>query len=153
MLKIRPGQKKDAQGIFALINELAEYENAPHEVTLTLTQFELDGWGATPKFRTLVAEQYSEIVGFVLFYPRYSTWKGPTMYLEDFVVKESLRKEGIGEKLFYALKNLAKAEKANRLEWQVLDWNTPAINFYKKHGSRLDESWVNAKFTFEDLQG
>jgi GNAT superfamily N-acetyltransferase len=152
MLKIRKGLDSDAEVIFELINELAVYENAPDEVTLSLEEFKNDGWGELPKFRTLVAELNSTVLGFALFYSRYSTWKGTTIFLEDFVVKESFRKNGIGQELFLALKELAKEENAGRLEWQVLDWNTPAINFYKKHGSRLDETWLNAKFTFEDLQ-
>ena len=149
---IEIGTKQHAEAIFQLIHELAEYENAPNEVTLSFQDFVNDGWGPQPRFETLIALVEGKVVGFMLFYPRYSTWKGPTLYLEDFVIKSHYRKMGIGTQLFKVLKRIAHERNVARLEWQVLDWNSIAIEFYKKHKARIDEEWLNVQFTKEDLK-
>ncbi len=138
-------------GVLALISELAVYEHAANEVNITVEQLEKDGFGECSFFRCFVAEDGNEIVGMALYYYRYSTWKGKTIYLEDLVVKQDRRRQGIGARLFETLAKEAKNIGAKRMEWQVLDWNEPAINFYKKYGAILDKEWVNCKFTRQQL--
>lgn len=149
--KIRKGHAADCEGVMALIKELAEYEKAPNEVTLTLEQLREDGFGATPKYSLYVAEQEGEIVGIALYYFKYSTWKGQCLYLEDLVVKETLRRQRIGKALFEAVALVAKELQVPRFEWQVLEWNIPAIEFYKKYDANLDGEWLNCKLTAAQL--
>ncbi|MGB0887687.1 MAG: GNAT family N-acetyltransferase, partial [Vicingaceae bacterium] len=129
---IRKATKNDLPQVLDLINELALYENAPEEVTITLKELEKDGFGEHPIYWILLAENENEILGMSFYYIRYSTWKGKTLYLEDLVVKEKYRGNKIGEALFEATIKAAKEMKAKLMTWQVLDWNEPAINFYKK---------------------
>ena len=145
LLKIRPATKDDMESVHALICELAKYEKAEDQVTNTVEQLKRDGFGEHKVFDCLVADLNGEVVGFALFYTSYSTWKGTCLYLEDFLVTEKLRRKGIGEKLFNAVLEIAKQRKAKRFEWQVLDWNQPAIEFYKKFNATLDPEWVNGK--------
>ena len=136
-----------------LIDELAEYEKAPQEVTVTLDHFIESGFGDHPVYWAFVATVPQEngkehIVAFALYYIRYSTWKGQRMYLEDFLVTEKLRGQGIGKKLFDQLVIEAKKKNFNGIVWQVLEWNEPAINFYKKYAANFDAEWVNCSINF-----
>lgn len=140
---IRRAVKTDCERILELIHELAVFEKAPDEVTVTLPHFEESGFGAAPVWWAFVAEQDGIVHGFALYYIRYSTWKGQRMYLEDLLVTEQLRGQGIGTQLFDELVREAKAKKLNGIVWQVLDWNEPAIRFYKKLNASFDAEWVN----------
>ncbi len=149
---IRKGTKEDIPGVLALIKELAEYEKAPNEVVITVEQLKEDGFGENPIYGLFVAELDEKIVGIALYYWKYSTWKGKCLFLEDIIVTESLRGQKIGAKLFEEVVKVAKQAKVKRLEWQVLNWNEPAINFYKKYNAHLDDEWLNGKLVFEQLQ-
>jgi len=122
---------------------LAIYEKAPDEVTVTLQHFEESGFGKQPVWWAFVAEVEDVVVGFALYYIRYSTWKGQRMYLEDIVVTESMRGKGLGSALFERLLEEMREKKLNGIVWQVLDWNESAINFYKKYNASFDYEWVN----------
>lgn len=126
-----------------LIKELAVYEKEPDAVTVTLAHFEESGFGKNPVWWAFVAEENGIIQGFALYYIRYSTWKGQAMYLEDIIVTESMRGKRIGKLLFDQLIEEAKEKKMHRIVWQVLEWNEPAINFYKKYNSDFDKEWIN----------
>jgi GNAT superfamily N-acetyltransferase len=148
---IRKAVREDCPRLLELVRELAIYEKAPDEVTVTLEHFIESGFGEKPVWWAFVATvpvpgqpENRIIAGFALYYIRYSTWKGQTMYLEDILVTESLRGQGIGQKLFDRLLIEAKTLGFKRMTWQVLDWNEPAINFYKRQGARLDPEWLNA---------
>ena len=145
---IRDAVRKDVPSMFELIKELALYENAPEQVTNTVEQMYLDGFGENPSFGTIVSEVNGEIVGMALFYYRYSTWKGKRLYLEDLIVSETMRGQGLGEKLLDATIKKARQTACTGLMWQVLDWNEPAINFYRKFGARFDEEWINVHIDF-----
>jgi GNAT superfamily N-acetyltransferase len=142
-IKIRRAVKEDCPRLMELINELAEYERAPQEVTVTLEHFQESCFGKSPVCWSFVAEEDGKIVGFALYYIRYSTWKGQAMYLEDILVTQEMRGKGIGKLLMDRLIDEAKEKKWNRIIWQVLDWNEPAINFYKKYNANFDDEWVN----------
>ncbi|HEY8403557.1 MAG TPA: GNAT family N-acetyltransferase [Flavobacteriales bacterium] len=144
---IRKGQPGDIPQVLDLIKELAEYERALHEVTNTAEQMLEDGFGDQPAYGLFVAEMDGKIVGIALHYIRYSTWKGKMLYLEDIVVKESMRGQRIGAKLFEACLQLVKEKDYAGLVWQVLDWNEPAINFYKKYDAELDGEWINGRIS------
>ena len=140
---IRKANRGDCPRILALIIELAEYEKAPNEVTVSLEHFEESGFGNNPVWWAFVAELDGVVQGFALYYIRYSTWKGQRMYLEDLLVTEALRGKGMGMQLFTQLVEEAKEKKLHGIVWQVLDWNEPAINFYKKLNASFDAEWVN----------
>ena len=141
---IRKAVKDDCKRLMELIHQLAVYEKAPDELTATLEHFEESGFGEKPVWWALVAEADGIVQGFALYYVRYSTWKGQRMYLEDFLVNEEVRGHGIGKLLFDKLIEEAKQKKFNGIVWQVLDWNEPAINFYKKYdGVNFNSEWVN----------
>ena len=142
-ITIRKTVKQDCKPLLDLIYELAVYEKAPHEMTVTLEHFEESGFGANPVWWGFVAEENNMIIGFVLYYIRYSTWKGQRMYLEDFLVTEKARGKGVGKLLFDRLIEEAKEKKFNGIVWQVLDWNEPAINFYKKYNAKIEGEWLN----------
>jgi ribosomal protein S18 acetylase RimI-like enzyme len=143
MINIRRAEQKDCKRLLELVRELATYEKAPNEVTVTLDHFEESGFGEKPVWWAFVAEEENIIQGFALYYIRYSTWKGQRMYLEDIIVTEEARGKGIGNLLFDALIEEAKEKKFKGIVWQVLDWNEPAINFYKKYNAKFDSEWVN----------
>jgi GNAT superfamily N-acetyltransferase len=140
---IRKAVKEDCSRILQLIHELALFERAPHEVTVTQEHFEESGFGRQPVWWAFVAELDGVVHGFALYYIRYSTWKGQRMYLEDLLVTEKLRGKGIGTLLFDELIKEAKEKNLNGIVWQVLEWNEPAIKFYKKLNASFDAEWVN----------
>ncbi len=145
---IRRAEKKDCARLLQLIQELADYEKAPQEVTVTLEHFEESGFGANPVWWAFVAEIDGNVEGFALYYIRYSTWKGQCLYLEDFLVTEKLRGQGAGKLLFDRIIQEAKDKGYTRMVWQVLDWNEPAINFYNKYNATLDGGWINGILDF-----
>src|SRR5438105_3517698 len=135
---IRKGEKNDLPGVLALIHELAEFEQAPDAVTNTVADMEVDGFGENPVFGFHVAEAEGKVVGIALYFVKYSTWKGKGLYLDDIVVTEKYRSQGIGKKLFDEYVKEAKLAGAKQLHWQVLDWNVRAIEFYKKLNARIE---------------
>ena len=144
---IRQGKKEDLKEVLCLIKELAEYENALFEVEITVQELERDGFGEKPYFGFLVAEKNSTIVGLSFYWIRYSTWKGKFLFLEDFIVKKEFRRNDIGSKLFYETLRICEKMKCKGMCWQVLDWNKPAINFYKKYNASISSEWLNGKLT------
>jgi GNAT superfamily N-acetyltransferase len=142
-IKIRRAVAEDCERLMDLIRELAIYEKAPQEVTVTLEHFIDSGFGANPVWWAFVAEVDGMVEGFALYYIRYSTWKGQRMYLEDILVTEKMRGMGLGKLLFERLIEEAKEKKLGGIIWQVLDWNEPAINFYKKYQAHFDGEWIN----------
>jgi GNAT superfamily N-acetyltransferase len=142
-IKIRRAVKEDCARLMELVNELALYEKAPEEVTVTQEHFEESGFGANPVWWAFVAEVDGKVEGFAMWYVRYSTWKGQRMYLEDLLVTDKMRGKGLGKLLFDRLIVEAREKKFNGMVWQVLDWNEPAINFYKKYDARFDSGWIN----------
>lgn len=141
---IRKAASADCPQMLELIKELAAYEKAPDQVTVSMEEFVTAGFGDRPIWEAFVAEVESRIVGLSLFYIRYSTWKGRRLYLEDIVVTEEMRGKGIGTLLFEATWKLCRNRGYNGMVWQVLDWNEPAINFYRKYGAAFDTAWWNA---------
>ncbi|MDG1477669.1 MAG: GNAT family N-acetyltransferase [Vicingaceae bacterium] len=146
---IRKATKNDLPEVLNLVKELALYENAPEEVTIKLKDLEDDGFGENPLYWIIIAEQETEIIGMSFYYIRYSTWKGKCLYLEDLIVKEKYRGYKIGEALFEETIKTAKQINAKQMNWQVLDWNEPAINFYKKFNAEMDPEWINGKIRFK----
>jgi GNAT superfamily N-acetyltransferase len=142
-ITIRRAVKEDCARLMELVRELADYEKAPEEVTVTLDHFIESGFGVNPVWWAFVAEADGVIHGFALYYIRYSTWKGQALYLEDFLVTNALRGKGTGKLLFDRLIEEAKEKGLKRIVWQVLDWNEPAINFYKKYNANFDAGWMN----------
>lgn len=144
MFKIRDARPEDCPAIYELISELALFERAPEKVTNTPENLLRDGFGEQPLYICFVAETDAEVVGISFCYIRYSTWVGKVLYLEDLLVTERHRGKGIGTALFEHTRNYAANNGFKRVAWQVLDWNTPAIDFYRKAGAELDAEWVNA---------
>jgi GNAT superfamily N-acetyltransferase len=147
-ITIRKAVRTDCARMMELIHELAVYEKAPDEVTVSLAHFEESGFGANPVWWAFVAEVQGVVIGMALYYVRYSTWKGQRMYLEDILVTETMRGQKIGSLLFDALIVEAKEKGFNGMNWQVLEWNEPAINFYKKYKANFDPEWVNCSIVF-----
>ena len=148
----RKATKSDIPEILSLIQELATYEKAPNEVTITASDLETDGFGAQPLFEAILAEMDGIVVGMAFYFISYSTWKGKCLFLEDIIVKLEYRKKGIGTILFDKVIEKAKETGAKRLQWQVLEWNKPAIEFYKKYDANFDPEWLNCKLTEEQIR-
>lgn len=149
---LRRGQETDLPRVLALIQELAAYEREPDAVTNTLDMMRHDGFGPTPIFGFFVLESGDDLIGLALFYTAYSTWKGRMLYLEDLVVTEAARRGGYGRLLFDAVVAEAQRTGAQRMKWQVLDWNEPAIAFYKKLGATIESEWLNGNLSAEELR-
>jgi len=152
MITIRKGIREDLPRVLELIRELAEFEHAAHEVSNTVSRMEEDGFGANPVYGFFVAEKDNIIQGLSLYYYRYSTWKGKRLYLEDIVVTESQRGKGIGKMLFDTTMKLAIDDGCTGMMWQVLEWNKPAINFYKKYNAHLDGEWINCNLESSQIR-
>lgn len=146
---IRKAEKKDVKSLLNLVRELAVYEHCPNEVEVSEEEMEEAGFGENKVFDSFVAEAGNKVIGMAIFYTGYSTWKGKTLYLEDFLVTESWRRKGIGKLLFDRVIDEAKERKVRRMDWQVLEWNEPAINFYRKYECLLDEEWWNGRIKFD----
>lgn len=148
MFDIRVAKSGDEVAILGLIKELALYEKAPEQVTNTVEQLRIDLF-EDKICSAIVAEENHEIIGFALYYISYSTWKGRCLYLEDFYVQEHKRQLGLGTLLFEEIVEIAKRLNVKRMDWQVLEWNQPAISFYEKHKAILDPEWINGRFFFD----
>jgi GNAT superfamily N-acetyltransferase len=140
-MNIRKGNPEDMKAVLGLIQELAEFEKEPNAVLITVDDLIRDGFSETPLFHVFVAELDSEIVGIALYYYRYSTWKGKTIHLEDLVVKEKMRGTGLGYALYSEIIKQGQKDNVRRIEWNVLDWNTPAVQFYEKSGAKVLDDW------------
>ena len=150
-INIRIAKKEDCPRLLELVHELALFERAPEEVTVTLQEFVDAGFGEKPVWKAFVAEVDDVIVAFAIYYVRYSTWKGCRMYLEDLIVTEDMRGKGIGKLLFDRLIAEAKELGFTGMVWQVLDWNEPAIKFYKKYEANIEAGWLNGALSREQL--
>ena len=153
MIKLRREVKEDCKRLLELVHELATYEKAPDEVTISLEHFTESGFGTNPVWWAYVATNTTGsgeeiIVGLALYYIRFSTWKGQSLYLEDLIVTEEMRGRGIGQLLFEVMIEECKIKGFKRMCWQVLDWNEPAINFYKKYNASFDGEWMNGVIDF-----
>lgn len=142
---IRNAEADDMSAVHDLIRELAIYENEEHQLINTVDDLINDGFGSDPVFECIVATHKNKVIGFALFYTSYSTWRGRCLFLEDFLVTESWRRKGVGKLLFDRVFEIAKQRNVGRFEWQVLDWNKPAINFYEKYETIFDAEWINCK--------
>ncbi|MNF22952.1 Acetyltransferase (GNAT) family protein [compost metagenome] len=159
-MNIRKGTPEDMQAVLGLIKELAEFEKEPDAVLVTVDDLVRDGFGPNPLFHVFVAEvdndqndseATKEIVGIALYYYRFSTWKGKTIHLEDLVVKDKMRGSGLGYALYSEIIKQGKKDKVRRIEWNVLDWNTPAIEFYEKSGAVVLDDWKVAQMSEEAI--
>jgi GNAT superfamily N-acetyltransferase len=148
---IRKGKPEDMQAVLELIQELAHFEKEPNAVLVTVDDLIRDGFGQNPLFHVFVAEVENEVVGIALYYYRYSTWKGKTIHLEDLVVKDKMRGTGLGYALYSEIIKQGKKDKVRRIEWNVLDWNTPAIEFYEKSGAKILDDWRVAQMSEEAI--
>lgn len=146
---IRTAAVEDCPTMMELIHELALYEHAPEEVTVSMDEFVDAGFGPQPTWGAFVAEHEGQIIGMSLYYIRYSTWKGRRLYLEDLIVTEEFRGKGAGKLLLDRTIAFAKEKKYSGMMWQVLDWNEPAINFYKKYGADFDGGWINVNLNLQ----
>lgn len=149
---IRKATKEDAAAMYHLIKELAEFENAPNEVSNTARQLAEDGFREHPLFHAHVAETDGKIVGMALYYIAYSTWKGKYVYLDDLIVTEAFRRHRVGKRLFDACLQFAHEQQANQLRWHVLNWNTSAIKFYEKYRCSFDSEWITCKLTGQQIK-
>ena len=149
---IRKAEKKDSLAILNLIKELALFEKEPESVKLKLSDIENDGFGTKPLFECIVAEINERIIGMAIYYPRYSTWNGPTIHLEDLIVSEQYKGKGIGTQLYSNFIKMAFNSGVKRVEWNVLDWNSPAINFYKKSGAKVLDDWRSVQMHRSEMK-
>lgn len=145
---IRKGTKQDIPRTLELVKELALFEKEPEQVITNVEQMLKDGFGEKPVYRLLVADVDEMVQGIAIYFIKYSTWKGKGIYLDDIIVQEKFRGMGIGKKLFNEVMEECKRENCRQLHWQVLDWNEPAINFYKKYNATFDKGWINCKINF-----
>jgi GNAT superfamily N-acetyltransferase len=148
---IREGQKQDVKAVLDLITELAVFEKEPDAVEITVEDLLKDGFSDNPKFKLFVAEENAVVIGIALFYERYSTWKGKSIHLEDLMVTQSKRKIGAGKALYTAVLKYAHDHDFNRVAWEVIDWNTNAINFYKSTGATYLSDWSVVQMNKENL--
>lgn len=151
MITVRKAEPKDFEVIYSLIHELAVFEQAPDEPSNPLKRFIEEGTCKNPRFHIIVAEQNNDIAGMALYYFGYSSWKGSMLYLDDLIVHENYRRQGIGKLLMDELIKIAKEDKINQLRWHVLDWNESAINFYKNYPGSFDKTWITVKIEKDDL--
>ena len=151
-INVRKGKKEDLTDVLFMIKELAEYENSLHEVEITIEQLQKDGFGNKPYFSFLIASIEGKAIGFSFYFIRYSTWKGKFLFLEDFYIKEEYRNKGVGSILFQETINLCKELEVNGMMWQGLDWNTSAIDFYKKFNSNVSSDWLTGKLTKDQIK-
>ncbi len=149
---IRIGTVNDLPQVLNLIKDLAAFENEPYEVEVTIAEMQNWGFGKDKIFDFFVIEIDNKIIGLALYYFKYSTWKGKCLFLEDIIVKENVRNKGYGKKLFNAVVEVAKNTGVKRMEWQVLDWNKNAIEFYNKYQANLDSKWLNCKLNYSQIQ-
>ena len=147
-IHIREARKEDVKRIYHLIKALAIFEKEENAVKISQQELLEDGFGSNPSYKCIVAEFENEVIGFALYYIRYSTWNGKTVYLEDFLVDEKWRSKGIGKLLFDQMLALSKRMKVRQMSWQVLDWNEGAIRFYKKYKADIFEGWLNGRILF-----
>lgn len=152
MTSIRKATVNDIPFILQMIRALAEYEKEPQEVTISESQLQKDGFGDSPLYQCLILELQQKSVGFALYYNRYSTWKGKTLFLEDLFVMPEARGAGLGKLAMLELAKIARDTDCVRFEWQVLDWNQPAIDFYKSLGTELLPQWVNCRLDRKGIQ-
>ncbi|NER12930.1 GNAT family N-acetyltransferase [Leptobacterium flavescens] len=148
---IRTARKEDMSQVLELIRELASFEKEDNAVEVTVEDLQKDGFGDSPAFHCFVAEVGTEIKGMALIYPRYSTWKGKTIHLEDLIVTESMRGTGLGSALFEEVIKYGHEQGVKRIEWAVLDWNEPAIKFYEKNGANVLRDWDVVQLTEEGI--
>lgn len=151
MITLRAAQKEDCPRLMELIHELALFERAPQEVTVTLDEFVEAGFGSKPVWKAFVAEADGLIIGMALYYIRYSTWKGQRLYLEDLIITEDWRSKGAGKMLFNRIVQEAHDMGFNGMTWQVLDWNEPAIKFYNQYEAGIEAGWLNAALSKDQL--
>ncbi len=151
-IRIRASQKSDMVSVHKLITELAVFENEPEAVKVTVADLEKDGFGDHPLFHCFVAEIDEKVVGIALVYPRYSTWSGPVVHLEDLIVSEALRGKGVGSKLLEAVVRYGYQQGVKRISWEVLDWNEPAITFYENKGAKVLRDWDVVQLDEEGIQ-
>lgn len=151
-VKIRKGEKQDLPRVLELVKELALFERALDQVSNTVERMEEDGFNSNPIFGFFVVEMKKEIVGLSLYYYRYSTWKGKRLYLEDIIVTEKERGKGLGKLLFEYTMKFTVEQNCSGMTWQVLDWNKPAISFYKKYNARLDDEWINGHLEATEIE-
>ena len=149
-INIRKARKEDLPAMLVMIKELAEYERAPNEVDVTINKFEK--YFDKKFFKALVAYHNETLVGMAIFYIAYSTWKGKIVYLDDLIVTETMRGKSVGTKLFKEVIRTSYKLKANQLRWHVLEWNTPAINFYEKFEAGLDPEWITGKLSKQQME-
>jgi len=147
-LKIRDAEKKDVGQVLYMIKELATFEREKYAVKITEEELLEDGFGDNPLYKCIVAEYKGDVIGFALYYIRYSTWQGKTVFLEDFLVEDKYRSMGVGKLLFEEMISIAKRLKVRQMSWQVLDWNEGAIRFYKKYEADFFEEWLNVRMLF-----
>ena len=151
-IAIRWATAGDCAAMHDLVKELALYERAPNEVATTPDIFREDGFGTDPAFKAFVADVDGDVIGLCLFHTAYSTWKGKYIYLDDLIVREAMRHQGVGKMLFEKLIEHCKETNVNQLRWHVLDWNEPAIKFYKLYSASLDPTWVTGKLSKQQIQ-
>jgi GNAT superfamily N-acetyltransferase len=149
---IRKGRKEDVPAVHQLVMELATFEKAPEQVTNTVEEMMEDGFGSSPVYGLIVAELENKIIGMAIYFVKYSTWRGKGLFLEDLIVTESHRKSGFGKKLFDTVLSEAKKMDAKTMHWQVLDWNTPAIEFYKKYNCTFEGEWIDCKLNEKQIK-
>jgi len=153
VLRLRPAVRADVPLILSLIRELATYERDPASVVATETALERDGFGERPLFQVTIAEWDGEAVGFAFWFFAYSTWRGqPTLYLEDLFVRPEARGRGIGKEMMGVLARAALDAGCGRFVWQVLDWNTPSIEFYESLGAEVVREWLTCRLDGEALR-